>query len=407
VRWKRRLFWAICVLLNLAALELGLGLVASRYGGLFTGTVFGPPDDFIGNNLDPASYREYLAKVYHPTTGWENLKSTTRPRPNCLGAPTSFTVDDLGARLGSGAAEPRILLVGDSYTFGDEVDDHQTYASRLQVLTGQGVVNYGVRGFGPLQARLLFEDKIRHHSSVDTVVLGVMYENIARMINSYRPVMHPYSREIFGFKPYIEIRADGVIERANANGPTPKPFAEVRRLALRAMDSDYWARPAARFPYAITYSGAAFAPGFRHFVRQKLNRLFGTDELGHLYRDEDLSRGLAYVVATFVDSARKRGVRPVVMFIPMSGRDRVSVDPLIARLRQSHPKIGIHNAGHADIDWRRYTIKVNHCHPSPYGHRALAAFLASALTAGSAKETGSARGPSARERPDQHARRDR
>ena len=41
-----------------------------------------------------------------------------------------------------------ILAVGDSFTFGDEVNDGQTWPAQLQLLTGRRVLNGGVSGYG-------------------------------------------------------------------------------------------------------------------------------------------------------------------------------------------------------------------------------------------------------------------
>ena len=41
-----------------------------------------------------------------------------------------------------------ILAVGDSFTYGDEVNDGQTWPAQLQLLTGRRVLNAGVSGYG-------------------------------------------------------------------------------------------------------------------------------------------------------------------------------------------------------------------------------------------------------------------
>src|SRR5580658_4271220 len=43
---------------------------------------------------------------------------------------------------------PPILAVGDSYTFGEDVSDSETWPAYLQRLTGQRVLNGGVSGYG-------------------------------------------------------------------------------------------------------------------------------------------------------------------------------------------------------------------------------------------------------------------
>ncbi len=66
-------------------------------------------------------------------------------------------------------ADPRVLLIGDSYTFGQGVDDEHTIAVHLErLLTESGrehaaTVNAGVYGYGALQAKLL---ALRHWDRV-------------------------------------------------------------------------------------------------------------------------------------------------------------------------------------------------------------------------------------------------
>jgi len=67
------------------------------------------------------------------------------------------TIDNDGLRCNgetSPAREPAILAVGDSYTYGEEVNDAETWPAYLQQLTGRRVLNGGVTGYGFDQAVL-------------------------------------------------------------------------------------------------------------------------------------------------------------------------------------------------------------------------------------------------------------
>jgi hypothetical protein len=55
------------------------------------------------------------------------------------------------------AAPPAILLIGDSFTFGDEVDDADTWAWKLSATCGRPIQNAGVLGYGLDQAVLRYE----------------------------------------------------------------------------------------------------------------------------------------------------------------------------------------------------------------------------------------------------------
>jgi hypothetical protein len=67
----------------------------------------------------------------------------------------------------------RILTVGDSFTFGEQVRDDQTWSYYLQnLLPGSEVLNFGVHGYGHDQMLLyLREEGIKYHP--DIVILGL------------------------------------------------------------------------------------------------------------------------------------------------------------------------------------------------------------------------------------------
>lgn len=117
----------------------------------------------------------------------------------------------------------RVVLLGDSYTHGDEVPFEQTWGAYLeQKLAGAGiqaeVINLGVPGYGMDQALLRWK-----HSgaawSPDLVIFGFQPENVKRNLNLARIFYHRQSRMPF-FKPRF-IWADRFLEAVNA--PTPSP----------------------------------------------------------------------------------------------------------------------------------------------------------------------------------------
>lgn len=108
----------------------------------------------------------------HPTLGW-----TTAPGAHAMPY-GPCTIDGLGRRVtGPEGTLPapgarRIALVGDSFTFGDEVPDPETWAWRVREATGAAVEDWGVLGFGLGQVVLRTEaDVLPRHP--DVVVLGI------------------------------------------------------------------------------------------------------------------------------------------------------------------------------------------------------------------------------------------
>lgn len=82
----------------------------------------------------------------------------------------------------SGSGRPRVLFVGDSYTFGSEVDDCDTFASRLSVEFD--TINLAVPGYGTDQAMLKLErDGLPLRP--DVVVFGFFVGDLERSGLSY------------------------------------------------------------------------------------------------------------------------------------------------------------------------------------------------------------------------------
>lgn len=85
----------------------------------------------------------------------------------------------------------RILILGDSYTFGEEVSDGETYPYYLQqVLPDAEVINFGVRGYGHDQMLIyLKEEGVKYKP--DIVILGFISEDANRNMLKFRDYAKP------------------------------------------------------------------------------------------------------------------------------------------------------------------------------------------------------------------------
>ena len=87
-----------------------------------------------------------------------------------------MTIDDEGFRTNDGTAPTAgasILVTGDSFTFGDQVSNNETWAACLERKTGRETDNGGVFGFGAAQAlkRAVIETGKRPYGAVVWSVL--------------------------------------------------------------------------------------------------------------------------------------------------------------------------------------------------------------------------------------------
>ena len=133
-----------------------------------------------------------------------------------------------------------ILAVGDSFTFGDRVSDHQTWPAQLERLTGRQVLNGGVFGYGVDQAYLRAQSLLETYDT-DLVLLALIDDDVNRAEFSY----------FSGWKPYFEW-VDGDLLLRNTPVPrfgSPSQFAALHsilgysyfsRFLLRRVAPTWW-----------------------------------------------------------------------------------------------------------------------------------------------------------------------
>lgn len=106
-------------------------------------------------------------------------------------------------------AEPPILVVGDSYAHGDEVDDAETWPARLQALVGRRVINAALSGYG-IDQMVLRAETMAAELKPAAIVLSFIADDVRRS----------EMKRVWGAeKPYFEA-VDGKLVLRN----TPVPL---------------------------------------------------------------------------------------------------------------------------------------------------------------------------------------
>ena len=137
----------------------------------------------------------YTSDLYDATKGW-----ITRPHLRNHPAFKNKSVVNTNSRGLRGKREfsyektpglTRILILGDSFSFGDEVNDDQTYSYYLQeMLPETEVINMGIHGYGHDQMLILLrEEGIKYRP--DIVILGFIYEDMNRNLLAFRDFAKP------------------------------------------------------------------------------------------------------------------------------------------------------------------------------------------------------------------------
>lgn len=283
---KRAVYWAvlICLLLaaceGLARLSFSIEPVASRLNNF--------KDSYTWQRLWVERYR-HGREIYYPFDRYDALKGWV-PAPNLHnqvvfgGKILNTNAEGLrGTRsFATDKTRPRILLLGNSYTFGDEVSDDETYAHFLQVrLPDYDVINMGVHGYGHDQMLLYFETKgVRYRP--DVVIVGFLGIDMERNMLSFRDFAKP--RFVLGRGPQ-DLRLTHV--------PVPRPETVLAR--------DRW-RP------RLVDLGALLYVKIR-----KVTGAFDRDT-------EEVTRRL---LRRIVHTANRIGARPILVYLPW-GREITS-----------------------------------------------------------------------------------
>jgi hypothetical protein len=291
-----------------------------------------------------------------------------------------YGLDARGARR-----EPRggdgglVSAYGDSFTFGHEVSDDETWPHYLSERPGTRVDNWGQTAWGPDQAVLRLTRNLPHERSA-VVVLAVMSENIARLLNSYRPFLTGERAMRMAFKPMLTVGDDGGVrwlpnplERAD----TPDDWVAA---LTRARATDHWYRANAErvrlgFPYLLHVPRAV-----DYVVRHA-----GADDL---YERADAVTRLDFVMDELVRLAHAHDFVPVVLFVPHpSDLKRIArgaaarYQSYVAALRARHASAGLRIVDLAEhpFDVARFNRLPFKDHPSPYGNRVIADTVAAAI----------------------------
>jgi len=202
--WKKFLFTFVVLFFLLAASE---SFVRVKRGRLF---------DFQDVRQPLPRVQPESRYVRHdPLLGYAPMPGF---RGTCFGDKTVTITPD--AVRSNGAAPPaggaQILAVGDSFTFGGQVHDHETWPAQLEKITGRPVLNGGVSGYGWDQTVLRAEQLVPRHRPAQ-LIASLITTDVQRA---------ELSRRNSSYKPYFDIE-DGTLRLKNV--PVPPPPENTRK----------------------------------------------------------------------------------------------------------------------------------------------------------------------------------
>jgi hypothetical protein len=170
----------------------------------------------------------YTFHVYHSSRGWA-LKPAINGMAVFDGKILNSNSKGLRGKTeyeyGRQAGKHRILALGDSFTFGDEVSDDETYAHNLErFLCDTEVLNLGVSGYGHDQMLLyLKQEGVKYQP--DVVLVGFVQLDVPRNIFKF-----------FGYaKPKFELHGNE-LRLTNVPILSPEEMRDREFYRLKMLD---------------------------------------------------------------------------------------------------------------------------------------------------------------------------
>lgn len=364
---------AVNLLLAAAGVVVALG-VAEVGARLIDGKAVFTIRNWVTASLEGNT--ETRTASYHATLGWYATPNLSLLGDSAMTADAPdyshlrVTTDAHGYRFTgdrSTLSEPEaapILTVGDSFTWGSEVGDLDTYPAQLQRILDRPVINAAYGGWGTDQIWLRAQ-QVAAREQPAVIVLSPLTNDVLR--NAYRR----YGR---AFKPYFDYDEGG--ELVLKNVPVPRNSTRPRDIG--------WAQWALGRLYVATY--AARALGLQE-AWVNSNRLY--DRVHENDRAVDIACDLLNPAATL---SAETGV-PVVLALLYGGNEVQQSEPhwftqrykacaedaglpvvdLWPRLKRAQREPGFPGS-HYRI-WKAGRI----AHMNPNGNRAVAEEIARAL----------------------------
>ena len=309
--------WASCMAFALffAGAEVMLRLLSEEHpeGPILGNTILLPRDwsRVVAHrrlSWEQAS-RDYGLFVQDELLGWTvgpNRKGAGPHGETYFSNEDGLRTEQNGASLRSRSSALRIAILGDSYTFGEDVSYKDTWGHRLKTLMGPDaqVLNFGVPAYGIDQAFLRYLRDARDWHP-DIVILSFISHDVVRTGMVYYWIGFQ-GAAVPGAKPRFVLNGE---QLTLLNIPLPAPqeiysTSSVDKLPFVQADSAYNA--ADWIPHFYQYSYV-----LRWLVSWSFNSSASLYRINH--EDQKVNEAILNV---FLRTARAAGSFPIIVFLP-------------------------------------------------------------------------------------------
>lgn len=256
--------------------------------------------------LDKAGERlTYL--VYDDRLGWTVGSNRRSANGLYYSSSEGMRASGEGISFAEPTRQTRIALVGDSFTFGEDVAYEDTWGFLLEKALGEEfqVLNFGVGSYGLDQAFLRYREDVRAWNP-KIVILSLISADVRRTMSVYPFIAAPHWQIPFS-KPRLILR-DGALMQLNAPALPPQEIfskGAISELPFLEYDGGYhrsqWLQDAAQ----VSYLARAVMTWFPRW-----------EPVSSDVTNDALMTVNASVVKAFVQSVTEIGAVPIVVYFP-------------------------------------------------------------------------------------------
>ena len=327
---------------------------------------------------------KFYAQGYDPILGWKGLRYDEADAGK-KNAGKLLGYDAEGARLNPDyATEPAVIAAyGDSFTKGAEVEWNETWPYDLSKMLGRYVANYGVGGYGPDQATVKFQLRRPETPKPAIAILGIFEENINRTLNRYRAYYQEEPSSFLAFKPRFLPGPAGARLLPSPLGEATEDRKRLEAAVVAARQDDiYWRRKVDfAFPFSLALGKLALLA-----LGRGTGSLLPLGYLSdNLWNVPEARATMDAVVDAFVAEADRRGIRPVILFLPRirmeTAENRAGWAPEYSayldalKTRYDGRGVAILDVADAEFEPEKMHVRLFDGHYSPYGNEVVARFL--------------------------------
>jgi hypothetical protein len=332
---KRIAFVAVSVLLVLLCVELASYILLNKFipSRVKTRAAFRAAEDYVAahnkavasspritaeqNQAASDENRQHI-RMFHPVLGWDYP-------PNVEYADSRGIAYHHGSggerRTCTSFEQSLVATYGDSFTYSADEEDCHSWQTYLGEKIHGNVLNFGVSGYGTDQAYLKYElNSARVWTPV--VIMGILPDNSNRVVNVFRSFYAPSG--FMGLTKPRYVRKGETFELLSNPLSSPQDMSRLQDPAfVRELgQNDYWYQqdmnlPRLGFPY--TLSLVLWRGYLWEHLAFALNLPRGTSRVhffpGNLFEEKEPLAVMRHVVDLFVQTAKARNSRPVVVIM--------------------------------------------------------------------------------------------